>query len=109
MKIISAFFHPENVQLTNDGRIVNERDWRRNTLSAERSSNELEEKRKRARQKELELKNNKSAIYAELELEYLFHLLESRFSRRSGMMSSTGRRWRSGDDWREGSGTPWSS
>ena len=47
------------VQVTDDGRIVSEREWRRNTLSAERSRQEREEERERAKQRELELKNNK--------------------------------------------------
>ena len=45
--------------MTDDGRIVAERDWRRNALSAERSRQEREEERKRAKQRELEQKNNK--------------------------------------------------
>ena len=45
--------------MTDDGRIVAERDWRRNTLSAERSRHEREEERRRAKQRERELKNNK--------------------------------------------------
>ena len=44
--------------MTDDGRIVAERDWRRNALSAERSRQEREEERKRAKQRELEQKNN---------------------------------------------------
>ena len=58
LRQLRAFLN-ENIQLTDDGRIVAERDWRRNALSAERSRQEREEERKRAKQRELEQKNNK--------------------------------------------------
>ena len=48
--------------MTDDGRIVSERDWRRNTLSSERSRQEREEENRRAKQREQELKNNKYDI-----------------------------------------------
>ena len=45
--------------MTDDGRIVNEKDWRRNNLEIERKTREVEDELKRSRQKEMELKNNK--------------------------------------------------
>ena len=45
--------------MTDDGRIVNEKDWRRNNLEIERKTREVEDELKRSRQKEIELKNNK--------------------------------------------------
>ena len=62
------------MKLTDDGRIVSERDWRRNTLSSERSRQEREEENRRAKQREQELKNNKYYLGLRLVLMMIYRI-----------------------------------
>ena len=49
--------------MTEDGRIVNEKDWRREHIEIERKTREIEDERKRIRQKEIESKNNRLFLH----------------------------------------------
>ena len=50
--------------MTEDGRIVNEKDWRREHIEIERKTREIEDERKRIRQKEIESKNNRLFLHS---------------------------------------------
>ena len=56
-------------QLTEDGRIVNEKDWRRENIEIERKTKEIEDERKRKQQKEIESKNNRIEILQKIRQE----------------------------------------
>lgn len=49
-------------QITHDGRIIDEKDWRRNNIEIERKRKENEEEKKRRKQKELENRTNRIEI-----------------------------------------------
>ena len=49
-------------QLTHDGRIVDEKDWRRNNLEIERRIKEKEDERRRIKEKELESRTSRIEV-----------------------------------------------
>lgn len=56
-------------QITEDGRIVNEKDWRRENIEIERKTKEREDEKKRKQQKEIESKNNRIEILQKIRQE----------------------------------------
>ena len=56
-------------QITNDGRIVDEKDWRRNNIQIERKIKENEDEKKRYKQKEHENRSNRIEILRKIRKE----------------------------------------